>query len=388
MNTAVITTRGTPAAAAAPVVIVGVALAAWLAPLALPTGLSSPVDILVVDPLRWLAPAAVAAWLVRDRIRLLFAGGAGWAATAACIGVAQVGVLVIAGLVFGMGRSPWSHSAVGLLTLAWTTPAMLAGAEITRTYLARALHGPASTAVPWLVGLVVGLSLAAPAQFGDPANAIRYLGEVVLPAAGAGLLATVLAQRGGAGAALAYAGPLAAFERLSPILPDLPWAAAALIGMLVPLAGLHLLDTTNRDQDYAEAPRRSDLPYLVAAIVAGLVVALNTGVLGVAPAVIHGISMEPTMHEGDIVIARKVAAGTLVAGDVVSFRQRGRTVVHRVVHVDRSGEAPVLTTLGDNNEAGDSPVPADAVIGRVVVHLPGAGQPILWLQRAVSGVRG
>ncbi|MGH8902377.1 MAG: hypothetical protein ACRDYA_12035 [Egibacteraceae bacterium] len=74
-----------------------------------------------MDPLRWLGPAA------------------------ACVAVAHVGVLVIAGLILGMGRSPWNHSAVGLLTLAWTTPLMLAGAEVIRTYLARRLRGPAAS---------------------------------------------------------------------------------------------------------------------------------------------------------------------------------------------------------------------------------------------------
>lgn len=218
MDTPAVRTRAFPAAVA----VVTVALAAWLAPLALPSDLPPAVSILAVDPLRWLAPVAVAVLLARGRLRLLFADGARWAPIAACVAVAHIGVLVIAGLVFGMGRSPWNHSAVGLLTLAWTTPAMLIGAEVTRAFLARTLRGPAATAVPWLLLLVVGLSLAAPAQFDDPVNAIRYLGEAVLPAAGVGMLTTVLAQRGGAGAALAYAGPLAVFERLSPILPDLP----------------------------------------------------------------------------------------------------------------------------------------------------------------------
>ncbi|MGH8885898.1 MAG: signal peptidase I [Egibacteraceae bacterium] len=386
MDIPAVPTRALPTAAAA---VAAVTLAAWLAPLVLPTGLPSAVGILGVDPLRWLAPAAVAAWLVRGHRRLLLADGTRWAPTAACVGVAQVAVLVIAGLVFGMGRSPWSHSAVGLLTIAWTTPLMLVGAEVTRAYLARTLRGPAATAVPWGLLLVVGLSLAAPTQFADPANGIRYLGEVVLPAAGAGLLATVLAQRGGAGAALAYVGPLAAFERLSPILPDLPWAVTALVGMLVPILGLHLLDTTaeteravSRDQQR----RSSDVPYLVTAILAGAIIALNTGALGVTPAVIHGISMEPTMHEGDIVLARRVASESLTVGDVVSFHQRGRTVVHRIARIDATGGSPVLTTLGDNNEAPDSPVPAETLVGRVVMHLPGVGQPILWVQRAMAAV--
>jgi signal peptidase len=385
MDTIVLTDRARFAAAA----VAAVALAAWLTPLVVPAGVPSAVSILGLDPLRWLAPAAVAIWLLRGHRRLLLADGATWAPTAACIAVAHIGVLVIAGLVVGMGRSPWNHSTVGLLTLAWTTSLTLVGIELTRAYLARTLRGPAATAVPWLLMLVVGLSLAAPTQFGDPISGIRYLGEVVLPAAGMGLLATVLAQRGGAGAALAYFAPLAAFERLSPILPDLPWAVAALVGMLVPLAGVHLLDVTAEVEQAAASPearrRSSDVPYLVTAILAAAIVALNTGVLGVTPAVIHGISMEPTMHEGDFVVARRVVPKSLTVGEVVSFQQRGRMVVHRIISIDTTGAAPVFTTLGDNNEAPDSLVPAEALIGRVVFSLPQAGKPILWVQHALTG---
>jgi signal peptidase I len=384
MDTTAVPTKALPAVAA----VAAVTLAAWLAPPVLPADLPPAVSILVIDPLRWLAPAALAAWFVRGNRRFLLANGVSWAPTAACIAITHVGVLVIAGLVFGMGHSPWNHSAVGLLTLAWITPALLVGTEITRTYLARTLRGHAATAVPWLLLLTASLSLAAPTQFANPINGIRYLGEVVLPAAGIGLLATVLAQWGGVGAALAYVGPLAVFERLSPVLPDLPWAVAALIGMLMPLAGLHLLDTATRAERAAPRDRRrhSDVPYLVAAILAGAIIALNTGVLGVTPAVIHGISMEPTMQEGDIVLARRVAPESLAVGDVVSFRQRGHTVVHRIVSIDAQGESLVFTTLGDNNEAPDSPFPAQALIGRVVMDLRQAGQPILWAQRAMTAV--
>lgn len=46
----------------------------------------------------------------------------------------------------------------------------------------------------------------------------------------------------------------------------------------------------------------------------------------------------------------------------------------------------MFTTLGDNNEAPDSPVLAEALIDRVVMHFRDAGQPILWAQRTVTAV--
>jgi len=89
-----------------------------------------------------------------------------------------------------------------------------------------------------------------------------------------------------------------------------------------------------------------------------------------------GKSMEPTFHQGDLIILR--TADQYFAGDVIAYRSAtlNTTVLHRIISVDAAG----FTTRGDHNTFydPDHPRPAD-VIGSVWLRLPGAGS---WLDAA------
>jgi signal peptidase I len=84
-----------------------------------------------------------------------------------------------------------------------------------------------------------------------------------------------------------------------------------------------------------------------------------------------GISMQPGIHAGDLVIARPRSAYRI--GDVVAYHSRtlaGTTIVHRIIEVTGNG----LVTKGDNNHwlDPDRPLPAE-VLGAVFVHIPQGG---------------
>lgn len=96
--------------------------------------------------------------------------------------------------------------------------------------------------------------------------------------------------------------------------------------------------------------------------------------------IVSGQSMAPTYENGDIVIAR---SGTVSLNDIIVYRVpeggagSGAQVVHRVVGGD--GEAG-WELIGDNNASTDQWRPTDDdVVGRVVLHLPGAGRLLLSL---------
>jgi signal peptidase I len=77
-----------------------------------------------------------------------------------------------------------------------------------------------------------------------------------------------------------------------------------------------------------------------------------------------GISMEPTMHAGDIVI---VWGREYDVGDIIVWSNSPLScIVHRVVGVTSSQ----VITKGDNNPVTDFPVSKDSVRGKVVAHVP------------------
>ena len=123
--------------------------------------------------------------------------------------------------------------------------------------------------------------------------------------------------------------------------------------------------------------RRHAGPVLGGLVVAGLVLAGWPAVLGgvTTCADIRGHSMDPTYHEGDMIIARKT--NTVKVGDIVVYKvppgylHSGIDVVHRVAGGSLDGG---LLMRGDHNPADDPSHPTrDDVIGVVKVHVPWVG---------------
>jgi signal peptidase len=91
--------------------------------------------------------------------------------------------------------------------------------------------------------------------------------------------------------------------------------------------------------------------------------------------IVHGTSMEPTFHDGDLVLATR--ARNYSKGDIVVYRVGGQfndpaMVIHRIV----GGNAKQgFTTRGDNRDRTDPWHPKYAnVIGATSVHVPYAGR--------------
>ena len=86
-------------------------------------------------------------------------------------------------------------------------------------------------------------------------------------------------------------------------------------------------------------------------------------------------SMEPAIPTGSILVSRPVAPDEIQVGDVITFfgPGRGRLITHRVTAIERSNGI-IFTTKGDANNAEDPfTIPAEDVVGKVLVHIPFLG---------------
>ena len=84
---------------------------------------------------------------------------------------------------------------------------------------------------------------------------------------------------------------------------------------------------------------------------------------------VSGVSMEPTIHDGDFVLTR--AQDRYEIGDIVAFDVDGSIVIHRII--GGTGEAGFLVQ-GDNNNAQDTWRPtAGDILGKRWVHIAGLG---------------
>jgi signal peptidase I len=95
---------------------------------------------------------------------------------------------------------------------------------------------------------------------------------------------------------------------------------------------------------------------------------------------IAGASMEPSLHYGDLVVAREELPYEV--GEVVTYRHPTiGPVIHRII--DRTGDT--YTFKGDNNDWVDSYEPTSAeLIGKSWIHIPGAANIILKLRSSLG----
>ena len=86
--------------------------------------------------------------------------------------------------------------------------------------------------------------------------------------------------------------------------------------------------------------------------------------------------MEPALHGGDLVLARR--QDTYHLGDIVAFRTEGGNVIHRIV--GGSAEEGFMTQ-GDNRDGFDQwrPRPKD-ILGKMWFRIPGGGRVVVLLR--------
>lgn len=346
----------------------------------------------VFYPLLW-GSAGVIGWLgwrygVEPKPRL------GWVlpVLAALIGAYQVAQFVIAGLFFGFGHSPYDHRPwVVLGNLVYIT-AILVGVEISRACLVGSIGRRRPTLALVLVSLFltfIGLPPGRLSSITGVPSLLRVGGETLMPAFGENLLASLLALVGGPIPAIAYRALPKAFEWLSPILPDLPWLVTSFLGTMAPALGLLLTQSAVRPlarRETRRSHRRASLSpgwALVGAASVGMLW-FNTGLLGIQPTLVTGVSMLPAMRTGDIAITREVPTESIQVGDVVRFREQGVYVIHRVIEVQRDGGEIVFITQGDANNVADPPVPASRLEGKVVLVLPKLGWLGIGLRKIIE----
>lgn len=340
----------------------------------------------VVQPSLWAALALLILLLSRlGEVRLSFSKTL--VPLALLAGAFHVSVLISGGMLVGFGHSPFSHSARGILTNLTFVFSSLVALELTRAYLLSALgrrRAVLMLAATALLFTFVSVSLARITSLDTGAKATTFLGETGLPLLAQNLLASYLALLGGPLPAIAYRGILEAYEWLSPVLPNLPWALTAFLGTVVPVIGFLAVRSvceeageeagTAETKEGPQPGRKAAIGWVSASIVAVGLMWFGLGLFPVYPVVTAGRSMAPTLHEGDLVIMREVSADSVDVGDIIQYKGEYNYVLHRVIEVSGLGPNKEFITKGDaNNGADPGPVGAQAVRGEVLFYIPKLG---------------
>jgi signal peptidase len=305
--------------------------------------------------------------------------------------VFQMFILIDAGLINKFGHSPVSFTPAGIAINLTLVSSTLLGMELSRGYLTKNLsrkHTTLVVAVLTILYTFANVSIFALINFEGPLAYTKFMGENFLPTLTENLLATYLALISGPMASLAYRAPLQAFQWFCPILPDLPWGYAALIGVMTPTIGFIAINmaTTQKDLTKAGIPtprirtpklrksQKSTKGWLAMSIFLVLVVWASSGLFGFYPTIIASGSMTPTMNVGDIAITVSTDPSKIQVGDIIQYWQGQEMNLHRVVEIRQTESEEQFITKGDANNVPDSePVSADQIRGKLIFFIPKLG---------------
>jgi signal peptidase len=270
------------------------------------------------------------------------------------------------------------------------------GLEFSRWYLVSVLkhrNDLLGVGLAWLILFLVTLPVTRlwTTQIDGMDGIFRLVGNVILPTASNNVLATFLVMVGGPAASIAYGLVLNVYEWITPILPNLDWTLTAFLGTVVPILGLlffkEALDwraVRKGDQEVKEGIWGTG--WVLVGVFLVFLLWFNSGIFGVRPTLISGISMEPAINPGDIVITRDITPSEVKLNDVVLFSNGKVSILHRVVTLEGQGGNTIFTTKGDNVTEPDQSWNANQLKGKLVLVIPKLGWVSLGIKMFISRI--
>lgn len=108
------------------------------------------------------------------------------------------------------------------------------------------------------------------------------------------------------------------------------------------------------------------------------------GIFGYRAYIISSNSMEPTISLGDVVITKSYKKEKIYTGDVITFKQDGEVITHRILKIEDTNEGTVYTTKGDNNNIEDTEqITYSQIQGKSILTIPYLGKIILMLNNKI-----
>ena len=315
------------------------------------------------------------------------------------IGGFQVSLSIIAGIFYGFGNSPYSFATMAIITNIFFVFSALIGIELARAYIVKTWTST-RTNITFALGAIMTIFMLISIPLSDylslnlsePAITAKFIGETIIPLIAMNLFAAYLAYLGGALAAIGYMGIIQGFQWFSPVLPDLDWTIAALIGTLAPAIGfiviqnsIQIFEKTPRSRKKRRKKKDPALGWTALAAVCVVFIFFSTGFFGVQPTIIYSGSMRSTLDVGDIVLIHDLPFEEINEGDIIQYKTEEMVlpVVHRVHDIYESENGIVFITKGDDNDLPDSePILPGSIMGKVVFNIPKIG----WIPITVKNV--
>ena len=230
-----------------------------------------------------------------------------------------------------------------------------------------------------------------PINYADFAGLFKIVTATVLPIISKNIVIGYLDYHVGYKSGLVYRLIMDLYIFVMPIVPDLGDYLNSMIGIGLPF--IIYIYASRTISEYNNGIERSygkrtlrwfDIPAYL------FLVVLICLISGFFPYFMIGIgseSMTPTIDKGDAVIIHKVSSPKdLKKGDVIAFRLKDKTIVHRLVKIEKVKGTTYYRTKGDaNNSVDNINLTFNDIRGKVILDIPYIAYPTIYLTEFLNG---
>ena len=230
-----------------------------------------------------------------------------------------------------------------------------------------------------------------PINYTDFVGLFRIVTATVLPIISKNIVLSYLNYHVGYKAGLVYRIIMDLYIYVMPILPDIGDYLNSMIGIALPfIIYIYANRTINEYNNGIEVKigrktfRWIDIPaYLFLVILICLI-------SGFFPYYMIGIgseSMSPNINKGDAVIIHKIdKPSELKEGEIIAFKLKDKTIIHRLVKIEKSSDVTYYRTKGDANNSNDNiNLTFENIKGKVILDIPYIAYPTIFLSEFLNG---
>lgn len=295
---------------------------------------------------------------------------------------------LIAGVIWGFGKSPYNHSLKGMVINTLVIGSSLVARENIRSYLVKSIH-PSRRRIGICIMIAIMIAVQVPYSqmigIRSAEELMIFSSQRIIPLIIQNILLTYLVIWEGPISAIIYAGLMEGYNWYLPILPNLNWLQSIAISGMLP--AILLVIASEKHNVLTKSIRKVEqekhmVGNIVTMIIAIALIWFTVGVFSYYPSAVATGSMKPGIHPGDVVIVSRIEEPSdieaLKVGDVIQFKRDKLLINHRIIEIIDDKGVTCYRTKGDNNNVADQElVKAEDIKGVIVYVVPKIGLPTI-----------
>ena len=206
----------------------------------------------------------------------------------------------------------------------------------------------------------------------------KSIADYIVPVAVKQIAFGLLCYHGGLKPVLLYRMIMVLYIYVVPIHPNFSEAIICMCNIILPI---WIIAKTNEvieeDKEKEQITKKNNIleNLIITAVLIGLMV-LVSGISPIGITAIASNSMHPTFSKGDGIITLKVKEEKLKEGDIISFNQKNKKIIHRIKKIEVIGSETRYYTKGDaNSNVDDGYITYKDINNKIIVSIPLVGYP-------------